>query len=309
MIRRLLIRGAGVVGVLWGTATLAFVAVHAIPGDPVQILVGPRTVEPEVRDRITEQWGLDQPLLVQYVSYLARLVRGDLGESYILGRPVGEVIGAQLGPTVELAVAGMVVAVVVAVAGAVLTAGRPRAGAVGRTVELVTASTPEFWLGILLLALFSFTWPLFPVAGAGDLRALVLPAVALGLGTGAVLAQVLREGMEDALAQPFALTARARGAGEWTLRVRHTLRVASVAPLALAGFAFGNLLGGAVIVEQVFGRPGLGQVALRAIGARDLPTILGVALLAGAAFVAVTVVVELVTLAVDPRLRIAAAPA
>jgi len=303
VLRPVVLRVLSLVVVLWGTVTLAFLAIHAIPGDPVQLLIGPRDIGPEARARIVAEWGLDRPLPVQYLDYLWGLLQGDLGYSYVRKRPVADIIAAQLWPTVELALAGLLVAVGAALLSAVPTAGRRRAGSVARTAELVIVSTPEFWLGLVLLFVFSFTLSWFPVAGADGFRALVLPALALGLGTAAMLAQLLREGMADALDEPFVLTARARGIGDGRLRVRHVLRNAAVAPVAMAGFAFGNLLGGAVIVEQVFGRPGVGRIALQAIEARDVPTLLGIALLAAFAFVVVTTVVELTTLLIDPRLR------
>ncbi|MBL7498943.1 ABC transporter permease [Frankia sp. CNm7] len=288
--------------VLWGTVTLTFFAVHAAPGDIVRLLIGQGHDTPEVRAVIAAEWGLDRPLLVQYAGYLGRLLHGDLGTSYVLKRPVTEVIGAQLASTVELAVTATALAALLTILITTLTAGRRLLTRLAGAGELLLASTPEFWVGILLLFVFSFTLPWFPVAGAGDLSALVLPSLTLALGAVGGLAPVLRDGLERALEQPFALTVRSRGVSDLGLRVRHGLRHASIPTLNLAGFAVGNLLGGAVIVEQVFGRPGIGQVALRAISSKDIPTILGVALLAAFVFVVVSTVVDLLSLVIDPRL-------
>jgi len=297
--RRLL----GAVIVLWASLTLAFVALQLAPGSAVEALVPPTQRTPEAIAAVTAEWGLDRPLVQQYLDYLVRLAHGDLGTSYQLQRPVADVIGSQLGPTIQLAAAGLLVAVVLAVVLAVATAGRTWASRVAGGIELAVVSVPEFWLGIVLLFVFSFSLGWFPVAGADGLRSLVLPAVALGLGIFGVLSQVLREGVERSLEQPYTLSVRARGVSETALRVRHSLRHASLPVVTLLGWLVGGLLGGVIIVEQVFGRPGIGVVALQAAQGRDLPIVLGIALLSAFVYVVVNTVVDLLALVIDPRLR------
>ena len=294
---------ASVVLVLWGAATLAFVAFRIIPGDPVEVMLGPQAqVSDAVKDGMRADLGLDRPVIEQYGAFLGRLVRGDLGESYQLRLPVAEVIGRQLGPTLQLSALALVIAVLLALASALLVRGRTgRALASG--VELVVLSSPVFWTGLVLLSVFSFQLGWFPVSGARDAAAIVLPAVTLALPVAALLSQVLRDGVEAAEREPFLLTVRARGAGPLRASLHHSLRHASVGGVTLAAYLVGSLLGGAVLVETVFARPGIGRVTLTAITDRDLPVITGVIMLSALVFVLVNTLVDLVVPLIDPRLR------
>ncbi|MFD5322369.1 ABC transporter permease [Streptomyces sp. NPDC127092] len=291
--------------VVWGAATLAFLVLRLVPGDPVDAVVGSHAlVDADSREELRHHYGFDRPLAVQYVGYLGRLARGDLGESYQLQQPVARVLSDQLGPTLELALYATLVAVVLAVVVTVLTTGRARwPRRVSALAELVVVSTPSFWLGIMLLTVFSFRLGWFPVSDSGDGRSLVLPVLTLALPIAAVLAQVMRQGLLDALEQPFALTARARGLREPAVRSRHALRHAALPALTLAGWFTGTLLGGAVVVENVFARSGIGRVALQAVGGRDLPVVQGVVALSAVAFVVIGALVEVAYVLVDPRLR------
>ncbi len=296
---------ASVVLVLWGAATLAFVAFRIIPGDPVEVMLGPQAqVSDAVKDAIRADLGLDRPVFEQYDAFVGRLLRGDLGESYQLRLPVVEVIGRQLGPTLQLSTLALVIAVVLALASALLVRGRT-GRAVASGIELVVLSSPVFWTGLVLLSVFSFQLGWFPVSGARDAAAIVLPAVTLALPVAALLSQVLRDGVEAAEREPFLLSVRARGATPLRESVHHTLRHASVGGLTLAAYLVGSLLGGAVLVETVFARPGIGRVTLTAITDRDLPVITGVILLSALAFVVVNTVVDIVVPLIDPRLRAA----
>jgi peptide/nickel transport system permease protein len=292
-----------VVVVLWGAATLAFLAFRIIPGDPVEVMLGPQAqVSDAVKEGIRAELGLDRPPFEQYVGYLGALVRGDLGESYQLRMPVTEVIGRQLGPTLQLTATALVLAAILALAVVLLARGRIARAAVA-TVELVILSSPVFWIGLLLLSVFAFGLGWFPVSGTRNPATIVLPAVTLALPVAALLGQVLRDGIESAERQPFATTVRARGAGHTWLTVHHTLRHGATGAVTLAAYFVGSLLGGAVLVETVFARPGLGRVTLAAIADRDLPVITGIILLSAVVFVVVTLVVELVYPMLDPRLR------
>ena len=225
---------ASVVLVLWGAATLAFVAFRIIPGDPVEVMLGPQAqVSDAVKDGMRADLGLDRPVVEQYGAFLGRLARGDLGESYQLRLPVAEVIGRQLGPTLQLSALALVIAVVLALASALLVRGRT-GRAVTSGVELVVLSSPVFWTGLVLLSVFSFQLGWFPVSGARDAAAIVLPAVTLALPVAALLSQVLRDGVEAAEREPFLLTVRARGAGPLRESLHHSLRHASVGGVTLA---------------------------------------------------------------------------
>ncbi len=301
--RRLLARLGGVLLVVWGAATAGFVALKLIPGDPVSVMLGVQAqVSEELKDRIREQWGLDEPPLVQYFGYLGRLLAGDLGDSYQLRKPVIEVIGSQLPATLALTGLALLLALVLALATALL-AQRPLPGRIASVVELVLVSAPTFWLGLVLIAVFAFGLHWFPVAASQGFAGLVLPAVTLALPLAGILGQVLRQGLEAAATQPFVVTARSRGVGPIRLLSRHSLRHAAGDGLTLTGYLLGSLLGGAVLVETVFGRQGLGRVTLRAIIDRDLPVVLGIVVLAAVVFGVINLLVDLSYRLIDPRLR------
>ncbi|KUL23667.1 ABC transporter permease [Streptomyces regalis] len=305
VVRQVAVRLGGALLVVWGAASCAFLVLQLVPGDPVRAVVGANAlVDAGQREEIRHHYGLDRPLPVQYVTYLGHLLTGDLGDSYQLQQPVSGVLAQQLRPTAELALYATLLAVLLAVVVTVATSGRARwPRRLSAVVELVVVSTPSFWLGIMLLTLFSFRLGWLPVSDSGDVRSLVLPVITLALPIAAVLTQVMREGLLDALRSPFVLTARARGLTEPAVRSRHALRHAALPALTLAGWFTGTLLSGAVVVENVFARSGIGRVTLQAVTSRDLPLVQGVVALSAVVFVAVGTVVELLCLAVDPRLR------
>lgn len=295
------------VAVLWAAATTAYAALLLAPGDTVDILVGDGADTPEIRARIVAEWGLDRPEAVRYLSYLGRLLHGDLGRSYQLQRDVGEILAGQVGPTVRLTLAAAAVGVVLALVVAVATAGRSGRSVWPRRIvsaaELVAVSVPQFVIGIVLLFVFSFSLGWFPVSGAADPQALVLPALALGLPVAGVLGQVLREGLERALEQPFAVTARSRGLSERAVVARHALRHALLPAITLTGWFTGVLLGGAVITEALFGRPGLGRVTMQAVTGKDMPVVMAVVILSAAVYVTISALLDLAYRLIDPRLR------
>lgn len=294
---------ASVVVVLWGAATIAFLAFRVIPGDPVSVMLGPQAqVSEAVKDGIRADLGLDRPPFEQYLTYLGQLVRGDLGESYQLRLPVTEVIGRQLGATLQLSALALGIAVVLALAVALLARGEV-ARAVATGVELVVLSSPVFWIGLVLLSVFAFGLGWFPVSGSRNPATIVLPAVTLALPVAALLGQVLRDGLIQAERMPFAETVRARGASRGWFTLRHGLRHGASSAVTLTAYLTGSVLGGAVLVETVFARPGLGRVTLAAISDRDLPVISGIILLSALVFVIVNLLVELVHPLIDPRLR------
>jgi peptide/nickel transport system permease protein len=293
--------GSGLI-VLWAAATAAYLALLAAPGDTVDSIIGDGADTPLIRSQIVQEWGLDRPAVVQYLDYLWRAAHGDLGRSYLLQRPVREVIGEQLAPTLKLAVAAAALGVLIALVLSVTTR-RAWARRTSSTTELVLVSTPPFLIGIVLLSVFSFRFGWFPVSGDRGVAALILPAVTLALPIAGVLTQVLRDGLDRALSEPFAVTARSRGLAENAVLIRHALRHALLPAVTLTGWLFGVLLGGAVIVEQVFGRPGLGQVTLAAVNSKDMPVVLAVVVLSAFVYVVINTLADVVYLAIDPRLR------
>ncbi len=299
-------RVLGAVGVLWGAATLTFLALVLIPGDIAYAIVGgpDSNPSPEVLAEVRREYGLDRPVWEQYGAYLLRLATGDLGTSYRFHSPVGQLIAEQVGPTVALAVSAGVVGVLGAVVVALATAGRrPSVRGPVSGLELVLASLPSFWLGIVLLTVFSFTLGWFPSIGGEGWRGLVLPTLTLALPMGAVLSQVVRASVEEVLEEPFVVTARARGLGDTAVRVRHVLRHALVPLTTMSGFVVGGLFGGAVITETLFNRQGLGRLLLSAVNSKDMPVVLGLVLLSAAVYVVVNLVVDATYPLIDPRLR------
>lgn len=304
--RRLVVRALTGLGVIWGAATLTFLTIHLTPGDPVYAIVGGAESAPSqaVVDAVRTQYGFDQPLIVQYGSYLGKLLTGNLGVSYQLKEPVTQVIGEQVGGTVQLALAGAALAIVLALVVALLTAKRrPAVRATASGIELFFASSPSFWLGILLLTVFSYGLHWFPAIGNNGFLSLILPTFTLALPIAAVLSQVLRNSLEEVLDQPFIVTARARGLSEAAVRLGHGLRHSATPMITMAGFVVGGLLGGAVIVESLFSRQGLGRVLLAAVNGKDMPVVLGIVLLSAVVYVVVNFIVDLLYPILDPRLR------
>lgn len=295
------------IGVLWGAATITFLALNLTSGDPaIAILGGPDALPtPEVIAQVRKDYGLDQPLAVQYVQYLARLASGDLGESYRLKIPVVEAIAPLVAPTMSLAFWAALTAVIMSIVIALLTAKRAAwLRSLVSGAELVLTSAPSFVLGIGLLLVFAFQLHLFPVAGSQGWRSMVLPVMTLAIPATAMLTQVLRQELEDVLDQPFITMARARGLSEAGVRLKHALRHALTSLITLSGFMFAFLLGGAVITENLFARQGLGRLMVEATTNSDVPIVLGVTLLAALIYVLINLVVDVLNAIVDPRIAV-----
>jgi peptide/nickel transport system permease protein len=258
---------------------------------------------PRVLALITRQYGFNKPLIDQYLHFLSQLLHGHLGTSYQLNQSVSSLIFGQLWATASLALGAAVLGFALALVLALSTAGRPIGRAVSSAAELVFVSTPSFWVGILLLTAFSFHLHWFPVLGNNGVRSLVLPWITLALPIAGTLGLVMRDGLERALEQPFAITVRARGATPARLRWRHALRHALLPVLTLSGWTLGQLLGGVVVVETVFARAGIGELTVTAVNGRDFPVVTGVVMVTAAAFVVINTSVDAAYRVIDPRLR------
>lgn len=306
--RLIVFRILGALFVLWAATTVTFLAVHATPGDTVSLLLGQNRDDPVLRARTIQRWGLDHPLWYQYLLYLVRIPTGDLGISYSFSQPVTTLLGQSIGPTLELAFSAAILAMAIAYLVTLLSSTRLRAlRPLSRVIELILLSAPSFWIGIVLLLIFSFNLGWFDIVDPNSFQALVLPALSLALPIGCYLAQILRDGADRAMEQPFAITSRSRGLSESRVYAGHALKHGSVPVVTVLGLVIGSLIGGAVVVEQVFGRQGLGQIAVQAVNVKDIPLILGITLVATAAFVIASTAVDIVALAIDPRLRAAQA--
>jgi ABC-type dipeptide/oligopeptide/nickel transport system permease component len=291
--------------VVFGVSVAAFSMVHLVPGDPVAIMLGERATPADVA-RLRGELGLDEPLPVQYLDYVSRAVRGDFGESIRSGQPVLGEISDRVAPTLELALAAMAIAVALGILTGVTAATSKSSAADFGTmaVSLVGLSLPTFWSGLLLIYLFGLKLGWFPVSGAGGPQALLLPAVTLALPAAAVLARLTRSSMLEVLGQDYVRTARSKGLPEDVVVYKHALQNAFIPVLTIMGLQFGALLGGSVIVESVFARPGLGRFAVDAILARDFPVVQAIVLLAGVVFVLVNLLVDILYSVLDPRISL-----
>ncbi|KQR51940.1 ABC transporter permease [Leifsonia sp. Leaf336] len=296
--------------VLWGAATVAFFAQLALPGDRATTILNIRAGQVQLRtpaelEQIRAQYGLTRPVIVQYLDYLRGLVSGDFGDSYQQYRPVTAIIGEQLGSTVTLSLTAIALAWVIMVVWVTLTAGRgPRVGALGSTVDVVTAGLPAYWLGIILLLVFGLGLRWFPIISGSAPNGIVLPALTLAIPLAGFMAQSVRTEFERSLDQPFVLSARMRGMGEWGIRLRHVLRHAVIPAVTLSGWALGATLSGAVIVESIFSRPGIGSVLVTAVNSQDLPVVTGIVTLVAVVYVAANLIVDVVYTVIDPRLEL-----
>lgn len=291
---------------LWAVATLTFFAIRLIPGDPAEaVLGGPGSqASQETLDRVRTEYGLDLPLGVQYLNALGRLLSGNLGTSYALKVPVADLLAAQLGGTLVLALTALAAAWGIALLLSLWSTGGARfAASVGQGIELASAALPHFWLATVLIAIFSSSLGWLPPVSTGGVAGLVLPTLTLAVPLAGFLAQVMRETLLDTLDSPFILSARARGETESGIRLRHALRHASLPAISLSGWALGYLISGAVVVETIFARPGLGRTLLQAVTLRDVPIVTGVVLLVALVYIVMTVLTDAASRLADPRLR------
>ncbi len=297
--RRLLL----LVPTLFGVLVAAFLLLNVAPGDPVQGMVGERADSATIA-RLRAELRLDDPLPVQFWHYLTGVLRGDLGRSYITGRPIAQDLIERFPKTAQLALAAMSFAAVAGIALGVLAAVRP-GGAVDRIASLAAylgVSFPVYWVGLLLILLFAVALRWLPPSGSGGLAALVLPAVTLGMRSVAVLARMTRGAMREALASDYIRTARAKGLPEIAVVLRHGLRTALIPVITVLALDTGNYLTGSLLTESIFAWPGLGRYVLTAIERRDLPAVQGSILFMSVIFVLVNLVADLLYAKADPRI-------
>lgn len=307
MSRFLLRRLPQAIVVLFGVVTLAFFMTHVVPGDPARLIAGPNASAATV-ESIHHQLGLDRGLGYQYWAYLRQVLHGDLGVSYALqGTSVGEAIWRALPVSAALAVLGVLWEVLLGVPAGIVAAYRPR-GLLDRSVtltSLVGLSAPPFWLGLLLLYALAYKSSLFPLSGyaAPYANYLILPSFTLGLGGAAWYARLTRTNMLEALRSPYVQMARAKGMPERVVLLRHCLRNVLSPLLTMLGMDLGYFLGGVVVIESVFGLPGIGKLTFDAIGTLDIPMITGAVLFAAFFIVVMNLLVDLAYAAIDPRVR------
>jgi len=282
ILRRLL----GALGVIWGVATIAFILVFLMPGDAARMYAGPRAPE-ETVERIRQEWGLNDPLPVQYVRYLGRAIQGDFGRSTRDNRPVTEAILQRVPATLMLALAGLAVGTGVGIPLGIAAGLRPGTWVdqMATVFGLVGVSIPQFAVGLVALYVFGFVLPIFPLGGYGTVAHIILPAIVLGIGGIAFYTQVTRNSVLEVVHEDYIRTARAKGLAPRTVLRRHTLRNAMLPVITLAGLDLALLLGGVVVIEAVFGWPGIGLQAWTAIKNQDTPMIIGTVIFSSIAVV------------------------
>ncbi|WP_261554523.1 ABC transporter permease [Frankia tisae] len=301
-------RLAQAVGVLWAAYTVSFFVLYYLPGDPVAAMFGggadAATINPAQLDELRHRYGFDKPVIVQYFDYLGKALRGDFGNSVSSGRSVSSTLGHALPQTFALAGAALLLSVVLGGALAISASYTRRRWLRQALLSLPSlgASLPGFWVGLMLIELFSFRVEWFPAFGHGGLRGLVLPAVTLAVPGTALLAQILAKGLVAALDEPYVQTAQSKGASRWRIHLRHTLRNASLPALTVLGLIGGQLLANAVVVETVFAREGLGRITASAVSTQDIPLVQGVVVFGALVFVVLNLIIDLAYPLLDPRI-------
>jgi peptide/nickel transport system permease protein len=302
IVRRVL----AIVPVLFGVTLAVFSMLFLVPGDPVKMMLAEFVTNPDQVAQMRAQLHLDEPILRQYGRFVTNAARGDLGTSIRSRRPVTTEIGENVASTAQLAVAAMLVAVAVGVPLGLLAALSRNSwlDVASMGTALLGVSMPSFWLGLLLIFVFSLHLGWLPATGGGDLLHLVLPSITLGTIAAAIIARLTRSSMLEVLGQDYVRTARAKGLGGFAVVVRHALKNALIPIITIFGLQFGNLLAGAVIVETVFSRPGLGRLIVGGILSKDFPLVQGTVLFVATAYVLINLLVDIAYAYADPRIRL-----
>jgi len=301
----LLARLFSAVWVTFGVVSLVFFMIHWVPGDPVDVMLGESGAAAD-REALRHALGLDQSLWLQWGQFLRGVPVGDLGQSLYFQEGVSTLLAQRFGATAELAAAAFVIALVIAVPTGIIAAARRGSawdtGAMG--FSLLGVSIPNFWLGPLLVLVFSLGLGWFPVSGRGAPLSLVLPAITLGTALAAVLSRMIRSSLLEVMSEDFIRTARAKGLSPYQVWVRHGLRNAWLPVLTVLGMQLGALLGGAVITETVFNWPGVGSLLVESIQRRDYPVVQGGVLMISLCYVVINLATDLLYARIDPRIRL-----
>ena len=301
LLRRLLL----LIPVLWGVATLVFLLLHFIPGDPVDLMLGDSALGTD-RETLRDQLGLNDPLIIQYLRYFGDLLQGDWGTSLFSKKPVFEEIMERVPATMELMLGAMVVTILVAMPlGLIAAVNKGTWIDQGAMIfSLLGVSIPNFWLGPMLILLFSIHFDLLPVNERGGLEHLILPALTLGTSLASILARITRSSVVETLQAEYIRTARSKGISELRILFRHALRNALIPIVTVIGLQVGVLLSGAIITEAIFDWPGLGNLLISAINSRNYPLVQGCVLFIAGSYVMVNLVIDLLYAYLDPRIHL-----
>lgn len=287
-----------------GVSILVFMIIHFIPGNPVNHILGDYATEESIQE-LEARLGLDRPIIVQYLSYMANAIQGDLGTSFITGYTVVEEIMNRIPVTAQLAIYSILFGSFLGISIGVLAAVKKNTiyDQLAMTLALIGISAPGFWIALFLILLFSYQLSIFPISGYSGFYSLILPSITLGLGTAGSIARMTRSSMLDVIKQDYIRTARAKGAGAYRLIFQHCLQNAVIPIITLIGMQFGYLMAGAVVTETVYALPGLGSLIVSAISTRDIPTVQGLLLFMGSIIILVNLVVDLLYTKLDPRIQ------
>lgn len=287
-----------------GVSILVFMIIHLIPGNPVNHILGDYATEESIQE-LESRLGLDRPITIQYLSYMANAVQGDLGTSFITGYTVVEEILNRIPVTAQLAFYSILFGSFLGIGIGVLAAVKKNTiyDQLAMTLALIGISAPGFWIALFLILLFSYQLSIFPISGYSGFYSLILPSITLGLGTAGSIARMTRSSMLDVIKQDYIRTARAKGAGAYRLIFQHCLQNAIIPVITLIGMQFGYLMAGAVVTETVYALPGLGSLIISAISTRDIPTVQGLLLFMGSIIILVNFIVDLLYTKLDPRIQ------
>lgn len=305
MLRYIGRRLIGAIPVLWGVATLVFIIMRLLPGDPAALMLAEGGGSAEAIVELRAELGLDAPLIVQYGRYLLSLLRCDLGTSLFTHRPVVTTIIEQLPSTIELALAATIVAVALGITLGVAAAVKHDTwlDTLATTISVTGVSVPIFWSALLLIWLFSLQWDWLPATGQGTPAHLIMPALVLGFASSGAVARLVRASLLEVLAQDFISIARAKGLRERTILWRHALKNALIPVITVIGLQFGFLLGGTVVTETIFSRQGIGRLMVDAILWKDFPLVQGIVLLAALVYTLVNLSIDVGYAYLDPRIH------
>lgn len=303
MLRFILRRLLALVPILFGVSIIIFVMIRMVPGDPARQVLGPEATGDQVA-LLRRQWRLDEPLPVQYAYWLQRAVQGDFGRSIVSRVPARAEIATRFPATLALTVTSMAVSIVLGLAFGVVAAVRHNTllDRASMVVALLGVCTPSFWLGLMLMLLFSVRLGWLPPFGKGGIEHLILPSLTLGTAASAIIARVTRSSMLEVLSEDYVRTARAKGLNERVIVVRHALKNALIPIITILGLEFGGLLAGSVVTETIFAYPGVGLLLINSINNRDFPVVQGAMLLFALQFVLVNLLVDVIYARVDPRI-------
>ena len=290
--------------VVWGVSVLVFFLLRLAPGDPVSLLLS-ETASPEQMEAVREKWGLNEPIPVQYMVFLSRALRGDLGDSLFFQQPAVEVLIERMPATLQLSAVALLFSLSVAIPVGMMSALKRDSfwDYLGTSLAMMGQAIPPYWLGIMLILIFSVGLGWFPTSGRGTIWHLVLPAITLGSVLMALITRLVRSGMLDVLGEDYIRTARAKGLQERRVIVRHALRNILIPLVTVVGLQLGALFGGAVITESIFAWPGVGRLALQAINARDYPLVQASVLFISVVYVFLNLAVDIIYVYLDPRIR------